>query len=122
MMSKFKHHRYFSKDKDIQSYLFPNLCFSCRKCFKKPKAEKARICPESGEPMVEVNRKFSAPKTADNYQWEKVQFLVENGFIFQSIFDLRKDAGRYSVSYPKTLKEAQEFVVKYKDQSVKNRL
>ena len=119
-MSKFKHHSYFPKDKDVQSYLFPNLCFECRKSFKKPRAEEARICPECGGPLVEVGRKFSVPKSNDKHQWEKVRFLVENGFLFQSVYEQREDKGHYKVSYPKTLKEAQEFVVKYAAQAAKS--
>ena len=116
-MSKFKHHRYFLKDKDVQSYLFPNLCFECRKSFKKPPADEASICPECGRPLVEVGRKFSAPKSTDKPQWEKIRFLVENGFLFQSIYEQREDKGYYKVPYPKTLTEAQEFVIKYKGQT-----
>jgi DNA-directed RNA polymerase subunit RPC12/RpoP len=118
-MSKFQHHSYFPKDKAVQSYLFPNLCFVCRKSFKKPRSEEARVCPECGRKLVEVGRKFSAPKSTDKPQWKKVQFLVEHGFIFQSVYEQREDKGYYKVSYPKTLKEAQEFVIKYKEQAVK---
>lgn len=117
-MSKFKHHSNFSKEKDVQSYLFPNLCFECRKCFKKPQSEKSRICPECGGPLVEVSRKFSAPKSTDKPQWEKVRFLVQYGFIFQSVYEQGEDSGHYKVTYPKTLKEAQEFVIKYKEQAI----
>jgi predicted amidophosphoribosyltransferase len=119
-MSKFRHHSYFQKDKDVQNYLFPNLCFECRKSFKKPHSAEVRICPECGGPLVEVSRKFSAPKSTDKPQWEKVQFLTEHGFIFQSVYEQREDKGHYKVRYPKTLKEAYEFVTKYKDQAIQS--
>ena len=118
-MSKFKHHSNFPKEKDVQCYLFPNLCFECRKSFKKPQSEHVRICPECGGTLVAVGRKFSAPKSTDKSQWEKVRFLVEHGFIFQSVYEQREDKGHYKVTYPKTLKEAQEFVIKYKAQAIK---
>jgi DNA-directed RNA polymerase subunit RPC12/RpoP len=117
-MSIFKHHSYFPKDKDVQNYLFPNLCFECRKSFKKPRSEKVRTCPECGGSLIEVSRKFSAPKSTDKSQWEKVRFLVKHGFIFQSVYEQKNDKGYYKVSYPKTLKEAHEFVIKYKDQAI----
>lgn len=80
----------------------------------------ARICPECGGALIEVSRKFSAPKSTDKPQWEKVRFLVEKGFIFQPVYERREDNGNHKVPYPKTLKEAHEFVVKFKDQAAKN--
>lgn len=117
-MSKFKHHSEFSNEKQIQSYLFPNLCFMCCKSFKKPQASDRRKCPECGGVLVEVGRKFSAPKTTNKAQWEKVRFLVEHGFLFQSVYEQREDGGFYHVTYPASLKEAKEFVVKYKEQAI----
>lgn len=71
--------------------------------------------------MVSLNRKFSAPKSNDLAQWKKVQFLVSNGFLFQSVYEVKTEngdyAGHYKVSYPQTLEEAIEFVAKFKDQA-----
>ncbi len=117
-MGKFKHHSYFQKEKHIQSYLFPNLCFKCRKSFKKPQSSIPRVCPEYGGPLIEVNRKFSAPKTADKAQWEKVKYLVENGFFFHSVYERAEDGGYYKISYPESLDEAKDFVIRYKEQAV----
>ncbi|WP_367155976.1 hypothetical protein [Methylomonas sp. HYX-M1] len=117
-MGKFKHHSYFQKEKHIQSYLFPNLCFKCRKSFKKPQSSIPRVCPECGGPLIEVNRKFSAPKTADKAQWEKVKYLVEHGFFFHSVYERREDGGYYKISYPESLDEAKDFVIRYKEQAV----
>lgn len=117
-MSKFKHHSYFQKDKNVQGYLFPNLCFVCRKSFKKPVSKEPRLCPDCGGVLFEVSRKFTAPKKTDKAQWEKVQYLCEHGFRFQSIYEQREDGGFYRVSYPETLKDAREFVVKYQEQSI----
>ncbi len=119
-MSKFKHHSYFPKEKNIQSYLFPNVCFECKKSFKKPESESSRVCPECGGVMIELSRKFSAPKSTDIAQWNKVKYLVEHGFIFQSVFEQREDKGFYKVQYPTNLKEAELFVITYKDQAMKN--
>jgi hypothetical protein len=120
-LGTFKHHSYFPKEKAWQSYLLPNVCFVCRKCFKKPATPQASTCPNCGGKMVSLNRKFSAPKSNDLAQWTKVQFLVSKGFLFQSIYEVKNEngeyAGHYKVSYPKTLEEAVEFVVKFKDQA-----
>ena len=112
-MSTFKHHSRFPKEKAAQNYLFPNLCLSCRKSFKKPHSTEPRTCPECGAPMVEVTRKFSAPKSSNYAQWEKVIFLVQHGFLFQSIYAQKEDGLYYKVNYPRTLKEAHEFVINY---------
>lgn len=63
--------------------------------------------------MVALSRKFSAPKSSDIKQWEKVRFLVTNGFLFQTVQDRNE-----SVRYPKTLDEAREFVAKYRKQAI----
>ena len=72
--------------------------------------------------MVSLNRKFSAPKSNDLPQWKKVQYLVNNGFLFQSVYEVKNEngeyAGHYKVSYPKTLEDAIEFVAKFKAQAV----
>ncbi|GGA82318.1 hypothetical protein GCM10011369_25370 [Neiella marina] len=117
-MSKFKHHKYFAKEKSIQSYLLPNVCFKCQKSFKKPSSEDARVCPDCGGELIELSRKFSAPKSTDTAQWKKVKYLVDNGFYFQSVYELREDGGHYKVDYPATLSEAKEFVVRFKDQAI----
>lgn len=125
-METFKHHSYFQKEQALKSYLLPNVCFVCRKCFRKPVTPQASTCPNCGEKMVALNRKFSAPKSNDVAQWKKVQFLVSNGFLFQSIYEVKNEnaeyAGHYKVSYPKTLEEALEFVVKFKDQAEKTNI
>lgn len=67
-----------------------------------------------------LSRKFSAPKLTDIEQWRKVQFLVTHGFLFQSVYELREDGGRYKVSYPSTLQEAKSFVIAYNSQASQN--
>jgi hypothetical protein len=83
------------------------------------------ICPNCGGSMVALNRKFSAPKSHDLSQWKKVQFLTEHGFLFQSVYEVHNEngehKGHYKVSFPQTLEEAKEFVIKYKEQAVTNR-
>jgi hypothetical protein len=62
-----------------------------------------------------LSRKFSAPKSKDREQWQKVQYLVEHGFRF---YPVRKfEEGGLLVRYPATLKEAKVFVEIYKSQA-----
>ena len=70
-------------------------------------------CPVCGSSMVNLGRNFKAPKKSDLSQWSKVKFLVEHGFLFQKIRPY--DINQKPVPYPKTLSEAKEFVIKYKD-------
>ena len=67
--------------------------------------------------MTRLSRKFSAPASNDLSQWKKVQFLVDHGFLFQSVYD--KADGGSNIRYPATLEEAKDFVVAFKTHSVK---
>jgi predicted amidophosphoribosyltransferase len=109
-MGKFIHHSNFPKDKHIQSYLFPNVCFKCKKSFKKPRSDESRHCPECGCPLTELSRKFKTPKKDDAAAWEVVEFVVSTGFRYQSI---HIDNGQLA-KYPSNMNEAIEFVSKYK--------
>jgi len=109
-MKKFRHHSYFAKPRQEQRYLFPHVCFSCRKSFKKPMRALPRRCPQCHGPMVMLSRKFSAPRMTDVGQWRKVEYLVGHGFRFQSI---REQSGGLLVQYPATLADAKSFVERH---------
>ena len=106
------------------SYSLSYACFDCRKAFKRSlgNASPAKyplemICPNCSGIAVCLGLHFKAPRASDKKQWKKVQFLVENGFRFQKI---RLDPKSViSIPYPKTLEEAEEFVVRYKAYSLK---
>jgi DNA-directed RNA polymerase subunit RPC12/RpoP len=119
-VSDFKHHSYFVKEKHVQSYLFPHVCFQCRKSFKKPQSQEPGICSQCGSQLTALSRKFAAPKTSNVAQWNKVRFLVEHGFLFQSVYEFQEDGGKYRVGYPQTIEEAEEFVDKYQEQRSTN--
>ncbi|MBA3461469.1 MAG: hypothetical protein H0T46_16025 [Deltaproteobacteria bacterium] len=92
-------------------YLNPFVCFSCRRCFRRSAARTVeRKCPTCGSVAVALSRKFKAPSRADEEQWRKVEFLYRHGFRFQSVYD---KTGRV-VRYPESLKEARDFVRRYK--------
>lgn len=109
--SHFKHHSYFPKEKHIQTYLLPHVCFGCHKSFKKPHSEELRKCPDCGAEMVQLSRKFKPPKKTNTEAWSVVEYIVKAGFLYQS---LRIENGRQA-KYPNTLKDAVIFVVEYKD-------
>lgn len=117
-MGNFKHHSYFAKVKNVQSYLLPNVCFQCRKTFKKPVSDEPRKCPQCGLPLIALSRKFSAPRSNEVEQWQKIKLLVDHGFFFQSVYERRLDGLQYRAQYPKSLAEAQEFVIKFKAQAL----
>lgn len=66
--------------------------------------------------MVLLNRKFSAPAATDKAQWKKVEFLVQHGFVFQTVYETPR--GGKSLRYPATLDEAKGFVVAHAAQAV----
>ena len=116
-MGKFQHHSRFPKQKHVQAFRFPFVCFGCRKSFKLPVSTGSRLCPQCRRPMEMLSRKFSAPKSADIAQWKKVQFLVEHGFRFYSVYRDVESGGKQSVRYPTTLAEAKDFVVVFREQA-----
>ena len=97
-----------------RTYSFAFDCLNSRKSFKRPGANIGqRKCPHCGEMAINLGRHFKPPKRNDDAQWEKVQFLIDNGFAFHKVYD---DEG-IQISYPKTMREAKEFVEKYKNKA-----
>jgi hypothetical protein len=103
---------------DDRRYLFPFVCLDCRKVFKRPFERKhaTRPCPVCGKPATQLSRKFKPPKADDKAQWRKVRYLVEHGFLFQSIYDEYHD-GRV-VPYPESLREARDWVTKWAHKAI----
>jgi len=97
----------------LRTYAF--VCLTCRKSFKRycPIDENVDklACPHCGKVSYNFGRNFHTPKTSDSAQWEKIEFLFNNGFRFQKIYN----ASYQTIPYPKTLDEAKDFVKKYKD-------
>ena len=105
-MRKYKHHSYFATDSAKQAYLLPNVCFACRKSFRRPKSEGTRKCPDCGGVVVALDRKFKAPRKGDLNAWRVVQYVVDSGLRYQSI---RLGDGKLA-TYPRTMRQAVAFV------------
>jgi len=88
-------------------YLLAHVCFLCRKSFKRPYSEnEEKRCPECGGNCIALSRNFKAPKKDDKAQWEKVEFLVNEGFRFFS-HPVLADGSPVPL---KTLVQAKEFI------------
>jgi len=103
------------------SYAMSYACLECCKSFKRALEKPVRVpekmvCPNCAGEAYNFGRHFKPPKSTDKKQWEKIRFLFEHGFRFQKI--RTESNSSESVPYPETLKEAEEFVVKYREFSV----
>jgi predicted RNA-binding Zn-ribbon protein involved in translation (DUF1610 family) len=100
---------------------YKSVCLSCRKAFSQgidfTKFQSDKLCPDCGKSMAFLSQRFRPPKKTDDKKWDVVEFLVENGFYYDHI--LETIYGGFYVEYPETLKEAKEFVEKYKAQARK---
>lgn len=109
-------------------YAMSFACFTCKTAhkrhYKKVPSEYPKFieCPICKEHAINVGRNFKIPKKSDTNQWKKVKYLVENGFVFQHIYEEQEDGSLNKVEYPKTLNDAEAFVLKYKNQAINNAL
>ena len=102
------------------SYVCLECCKSFMRRLPKPSREPETMpCSECGLLSYNYGRHFKPPKKSDNKQWAKVRFLFEHGFRYQKI---RSNPDDYyeTESYPDTLQEAKEFVIKFQLFSVEN--
>jgi len=81
-------------------------------------------CPECGQPMTLMTHRFRPPKKDDDKKWLTVKYLVDNGFTYQHIYEEietkdKQKIKRINVAYPDNLRDAKEFVTKYRDQAIR---
>jgi hypothetical protein len=104
------------------------VCLDCKKSFSQGtdfKDRKEANCPDCGKPMTLLPHRFRAPKISEDKKWETVKFLINKGFYFQHIYEnITKTINGFTnyenlVSYPDNIREAKEFVERYKDQARK---
>lgn len=98
------------------------VCLNCRKAFNQNAdftVKSGLICPECGQKIFEINHKFRPPKKSNLKAWEVSKYLIENGFLYQRIYQKIIGVDNLkSVSYPTSIDEAKQFVKKYKDQAI----
>jgi hypothetical protein len=98
------------------------VCLDCKVTFNRDfdsGSELTYPCPECGEPMTLLPHRFRPPKKNDDKKWEIVKLLVDNGFYYQRISDPASIDKKEYVKYPDNLREAKEFVTRYKSQARK---
>jgi len=81
-------------------------------------------CPECGRPMTLLPHRFRPPKKTDDKKWETVKYLIKNGFYYQHIYEIieketQTQGQKKYATYPDNLREAKEFVEKFKNQARK---
>jgi hypothetical protein len=93
-----------------------SVCLNCRIAFSHGMDFNdiiQRICPQCRKEMINVNYKFKPPKKNEIKKWETIEYLLENGFYFQHIYENGK-----TVKYPENINEAKIFVKKYESQKI----
>ena len=103
---------------------YKNVCFDCRKSFNQGtdlKDIRESNCPECGKLMVQVTHRFRPPKHNDLKKWEVAKFLMKNGFLYEHVYKQIYEVKGVTVlanyaTYPENMRDAVEFVEKYKDQ------
>lgn len=107
----------------MKSTLTPYTCFKCLRTFKRPFEKDVfyRTCPNCGGQSVQMDIRFRPPKKSDAKQWEKVRFLVSHGFIFQKIYS-KEGYIWCRERYPDNLKQARDFVQRFKAQALPIRI
>lgn len=107
---------------------YKSVCIECRKSLNRPldtSSDRLYPCSECGKPMTLLSHRFRPPKKTDDKKWEAVKFLIENGFhydhVYQKIETNNNGVTSYQnyVTYPDNIRDAKEFVVKYKEQARK---
>ena len=101
------------------------VCIDCRKSLNRAidfGSEREYPCSVCGKPMTLLSHLFKPPKKTDTKLWGTVKYLVSNGFHYQHIYETVEKKNGVIISYtgyvpyPDNLKEAKEFVEKYKEQ------
>ncbi len=101
------------------------VCIDCRKSLNRAidfGSEREYSCSVCGKPMTLLSHLFKPPKKTDTKLWETVKYLVDNGFRYQHIYKIVEKKNGIIISkegyvpYPDNLKDAKEFVEKYKEQ------
>lgn len=102
---------------------YKKVCLHCRKGFSIYQNQQDDInltCPECGNKTTLFNHKFRPPRQNDTKRWKLVEFLKNQGFVYQHVYKEAEGGGYLEVPYPANLEEAKEFVETYKSQAYSN--
>ena len=97
-----------------------NVCLTCHIAFNNANKSVTIKCPECGESMIWMPHRFRPPRKLDSAAWATVKYLVEHGFNYRHIYEVIPDDPKGAtrlVIYPTNLRDAKDFVVKYKDKA-----
>jgi len=105
------------------------VCLECRVTLNRIDDNGAELqspCPQCSKPMTLLPHRFRPPKKADDNSWEVVLFLIQNGFYFQHIYadgvnEYHKKSSDTYIPYPTNLRDAKEFVERYRGQAIKKK-
>lgn len=110
---------------------YKKVCLNCQKAYNRSfeiKQTRIHKCPECKKQMIELYHLFKPPKQSEKKKWDIVRYLVDNGFRYYHIWEqvFRNEKGEiYGTAnyaeYPKSMKDAKEFVEKYKEQTQWNK-
>ena len=101
------------------------VCLECRLTLNRPfdpGSELPNPCPTCGKTMTLLPHRFRPPKKSENKKWDAVRFLIEKGFFYQHIYETistknGSSTSQISVEYPDNIRDAKDFVEKYKSQA-----
>jgi DNA-directed RNA polymerase subunit RPC12/RpoP len=104
---------------------YKNVCFDCKKAFNQGtdlNNIRESKCPDCGQLMKQVTHRFRPPKQKDTKQWEVAKFLMESGFLYEHVYERIYEIRGITVlanyaTYPENMRDAKEFVEKYKAQA-----
>lgn len=90
---------------------YKNVCLECKVAYSEdtvydtiPDAN----CPKCGAKMTQVSARFKPPKSNDIKRWQIAGLLIRNGYKYRSNSNILVE------DYPKTLKDVDFFIKKYK--------
>lgn len=71
----------------------------------------------------QVTHRFRPPKQKDIKKWKVARFLMENGFLFEHVYERIYKVRGLTVlenyaNYPENMRDAKEFVLKFKEQAI----
>lgn len=104
------------------------VCLDCKKSLRQGtdfNDRREANCPDCGKPMTLLSHRFRPSKKTEDKKWETVKFLIDNGFYYQHIYEnVTKTTNGFIkyenlVPYPDNMRDAIEFVERYKNQARK---